>query len=137
MGRSIRVVCVMWLLPLAGAAWYLGQQPEDEDLNPSALGFLLLGSTLVMTVVIGAALMAERRRWLWAAAAAPGGGLIATIVILFSMSSDPENVGAVYPHIMFVEFSVVLLVPLAAGVTLGALWLAIRRVRHPREASTL
>jgi hypothetical protein len=135
MGKSARVVCVAWLLPLAGAAWYLGQQPEDENLDPSALGFLLLGSTLVMTVVIGAALMAERRRWLWATAAAPGGGLLATIVISFSMSSDPENVGGYYPQIMFVEFSVVLLVPLVAGVILGALWLAIRRVRSPREAS--
>ena len=61
---------------------------------------LLLASALVMTVVMGAALMADRRGWLWAAAAAgaaAGGGLVSTILISFSMSSDPDNVDSYYP----------------------------------------
>jgi hypothetical protein len=102
---------------LVGAAWYLGRVPEEETLTVSA--WLVLGLVFVSTVALGAVLMSEHHRWLLAVVAAIGGGLLATVVFSMSLFSVPNSLDTYYPLLVFGEFTVALLLPLAIGAMLG------------------
>jgi len=132
-GWSLRVALV-WLVGLIGASGLLGLQPVDDE-NGSVVAWLAVGVVVVTTVALGVALIVERRKWWWVVVAAPVGGFIATVVFSIALYSIPDNgLDSYYPQLLFVEFAVYLLVPLAFGAVLGAVWRVIR-VRTRKDAS--
>jgi hypothetical protein len=115
---------LVWLIVLAGAAWYLGRDPNEDDI--SVMAWLALGMVFMSTAALGAALMTERHRGLLAVAAALVGGFVAMLVFSMSVLSDPSGADSYYPQFVFVEFSVVLLVTLAIGAIFETFWRVIR-----------
>jgi len=111
-----------WLVVLLGTTWYLGHLGADDQAQgvPTTV-WLVIGVYFVTSLALGAVLMSARRPWLLLAAWL-GGSILAPIVFLVSVFGLSDLGGlSYYPLLFFVEFSVVLLVPLAIGAVLGRL----------------
>jgi len=126
---------VVWLLVLVGSAWYLGALPAEDGIPVAA--WLVIGSEFLMTTAWGATLASERRGWLLVIPAALVGGFVTTAVFSIAITSNPDNgLGdSYYPEFTFIEFTVIVLAQLAIGVTIGAVWRLIRRVRAKKAVS--
>jgi len=122
---SLRVG-IVWLIALVAASWYVGSLADD---NGGVVGWLVIVAVFALTAALGAALSVQGANWLWLDAAAPVGSLVATVVVSVAVFSVPNNLDSFYPHLLFVEILVVLLVPLAIGAIVGLSWRALRRVR--------